>query len=116
MRGYLLDSLFTSIPIKASTCPPVSDTTLTPNNLVLLGSPQDLSQAPHPSVCPTPHWTQSPGFMAFTRLSVVRSSGEIQCPGITPDPLTQNCQVVPTRVKSEIPVPPSLPTVSFPSH
>ena len=97
MRGYLLDSLFTSIPIKASICPPVSDTTLTPNNLVLLGSPQDLRQAPHPSVCPTPRWTQSPRFMAFTRLSVVRSSGEIQCPGITPDPRTQNCQVVPTR-------------------
>lgn len=29
MRGYLPDGLFTSIPIKASICPPVSETTLT---------------------------------------------------------------------------------------
>lgn len=121
MRGYLPDGLFTSIPIKASICPPVSETTLTwaggplevepttvePPDLPSgpPGVPPDLSQAYHPSMCPTPRWTQSPRFMAFTHLSAVRSSGEIQCPGITLDPLTQNSQVVPTRSQVRDPVP-----------
>lgn len=72
MRGYLPDGLFICIPIKASICPPVSETTLTWTGGPLeveptTVEPPDLLSGP-PGVSPRPESGLSPQHEPHTTL------------------------------------------------